>query len=83
MPSVDGEDSGDEEVEKSPNEDENMSEDEDEEDSISSGSEDSSSDSGTNFQIFANCTILTFLIINSKLSSAKGCEFFFFCLFMY
>ncbi|KAJ7374373.1 Breast cancer metastasis-suppressor 1-like protein [Desmophyllum pertusum] len=43
MPSVDGEENGEEEVERSPNEDENMSEDEDEESSLSS--DESSSES--------------------------------------
>lgn len=43
MPSVDGEENGEEEVERSPNEDENMSEDEEEESSLSS--DESSSES--------------------------------------
>lgn len=45
MPSVDGEENGEEEVERSPNEDENMSEDEDEESSLSS--DESSSESSS------------------------------------
>lgn len=60
MPSVDGEDSGDEEVEKSFNEDENMSEDEDEDDTSSSGSDDSSSDSG---RFFLEIRVKTMLIV--------------------
>lgn len=45
MPSVDGEENGEEEVERSPNEDENMSEDEEEESSLSS--DESSSESSS------------------------------------
>ncbi|XP_032237215.2 breast cancer metastasis-suppressor 1-like protein-A isoform X2 [Nematostella vectensis] len=45
MPSVDGEESGDEEVARSLNDDENMSEEDDDEDSLPSGSDDDSSDS--------------------------------------
>ena len=45
MPSVEGEENGEEEVERSPNEDENMSEDEDEESSLSS--DESSSESSS------------------------------------
>ena len=45
MPSVDGEENGEEEVERSPNEDENMSEDEEEESSMSS--DESSSESSS------------------------------------
>ncbi|KXJ24723.1 breast cancer metastasis-suppressor 1-like protein-A [Exaiptasia diaphana] len=45
MPSIDGEESAEEDVERSPNEDENVSEEDDDDDSMSSVSEDSSSDS--------------------------------------
>lgn len=45
MPSVDGEENGEEEVERSPNEDENMSEEEEEESSLSS--DESSSESSS------------------------------------
>lgn len=52
MPSVEGEENGEEEVERSPNEDENMSEDEDEESSLSSD-ESSSESSSQCFQLFS------------------------------
>lgn len=52
MPSVEGEENGEEEVERSPNEDENMSEDEDEESSLSSD-ESSSESSSQCFQFSA------------------------------
>ena len=61
MPSVDGEDTGDEEVERSPNRGENMSEDDEMEDSSSSGSEESSSDSGSLRCVFCFVSVSRFL----------------------
>ena len=80
MPSVDGEENGEEEVERSPNEDENMSEDEEEESSLSSDESSSESSSQCRLIDFFFRAILLFSVNCFASMLAYSCLNFFFIL---